>query len=108
MATTYYVENKRGENAFIHTNAHTAAGVITAALNALDADLLGNYLYYTPDEIADGIMDALQVTRRRAVLYYAVALEGIEVYPCAYIRNAGAYKRGHVSLTLDLEANEVF
>lgn len=108
MTTTYYVENKRGENAFIHTNAHADAGVITAALDALNADLLGNYLYYTPDEIADGIMDALQVTRRRAVLYYAVALEGIEVYPCAYIRNTGAYKRGHVSLTLDLEANEVF
>ena len=53
-------------------------------------------------------MDALQVNRRRAVLYYAVALEGVEVYPCAYIRNAGAYKRGNVSLTLDLEANEVF
>lgn len=108
MATTYYVEDKRGNSAFIHTSAHTADGVITAALDALDADLLGNYLYYTPDEIVDDIMDALQVNRRRAVLYYAVALEGIEVYPCTYIRNAGAYKRGHVSLTLDLESNEVF
>lgn len=108
MATTYYVENKRGENAFIHTNAHTAVGVITAALDALDANLLGNYLYYTPDEIVNDIMSDLEVNRRRAVLYYAVALEGIKVYPCAYIRNSGAYKRGNVSLTLDLEANEVF
>ena len=107
MATTYYVEDKRGNAAFIHTNAHTAAGVITAALDALGVDQ-GSYMFYTPDEIVDGIMDALQVNRRRAVLYYAVALEGIEVYPCDYVRNAGAYKRGHVSLTLDLEANEVF
>lgn len=108
MATTYYVEDRRGNSAFIHTSAHTAAGVITAALDALNADLLGNYLYYTPDEVVAGITAALEVNRRRAVLYYAVALEGIEVYRCAYIRSAGAYKRGHVSLTLDLESNEVF
>lgn len=107
MATTYYVEDKRGNASFIHTNAHTAAGIIRAAMEALDVSE-GDYLYYTPDEVVAGIMDALQVNRRRAVLYYAVALEGIEVYPCIYIRNAGAYKRGHVSLTLDLEANEVF
>lgn len=107
MATTYYVEDKHGNASFMHTNAHTAAGVIRAAMEALDVSE-GDYLYYTPDEVVAGIMDALQVNRRRAVLYYAVALEGIEVYPCAYIRNAGAYKRGHVSLTLDLEANEVF
>ena len=107
MATTYYVEDKRGRNAFIHSNAHTAAGIIRSAMEALDVSE-GDYLYYTPDEVVADIMDAIQVNRRRAVLYYAVALEGIEVYPCAYIRNAGAYKRGHVSLTLDLEANEVF
>lgn len=107
MSTTYYVEDKRGRNAFIHSNAHTAAGIIRAAMSALDVSE-GDYLYYTPDEVVAGIMDGLQVNRRRAVLYYAVALEGIEVYPCTYIRNAGAYKRGPVSLTLDLEANEVF
>ena len=107
MQTTYYVEDKRGNASFIHTNAHTAAGIIRAAMEALDVSE-GDYLYYTPNEVVVGIMDALQVNRRRAVLYYAVALEGIEVYPCAYIRNAGAYKRSHVSLTLDLESNEVF
>lgn len=107
MTTTYYVEDKRGRNAFIHSNAHTAAGIIRAAMEALDVSE-GDYMYYTPDEVVADIMDALQVNRRRAVLYYAVALEGIEVYPCTYIRSAGAYKRGHVSLTLDLEANEVF
>lgn len=107
MATTYYVEDKRGNAAFMHTDAHTAAGVITAALDALGIDL-GAYMFYTPNEIVDGIMDALQITRRRAVLYYAMALEGVEVYECAHIRNAGAYKRGHVSLTLDLGANEIF
>ena len=107
MATTYYVEDKRGRNAFIHSNAHTAAGIIRAAMEALDVSE-GDYLYYTPDEVVADIMDALQVNRRRAVLYYAVALEGIEVYHCTYIRSAGAYKRCHVSLTLDLEANEVF
>lgn len=107
MKTTYYVENKRGDSAFIHSNAHTASGIIRAAMAALDVSE-GDYLYYTPGEVVAGIMDALQVNRRRAVLYYAVALEGIEVYPCTYIRNAGAYKRGPVSLTLDLETNEVF
>lgn len=107
MTTTYYVEDKRGRNAFIHSNAHTASGIIRAAMEALDVSE-GDYMYYTPDEVVAGIMDALEVNRRRAVLYYAVALEGIEVYPCAYIRSAGAYKRGPVSLTLDLEANEVF
>ena len=107
MSTTYYVYDKRGRNAFIHTNAHTAAGIIRAAMEALDVSE-GDYLYYTPDEVVAGIMDALQVNRRRAVLYYAVALEGIEVYQCDYIRSSGAYKRGPVSLTLDLEANEVF
>lgn len=107
MATTYYVENKRGDSAFIHTSAHTAAGIIRAAMEALDVSE-GDYLYYTPDEVVAGIMDGLQVNRRRAVLYYAVALDGIEVYQCDYIRSSGAYKRGPVSLTLDLEANEVF
>ena len=107
MATTYYVEDKRGRNAFIHSNAHTAAGIIRAAMEALDVSE-GDYLYYTPDEVVADIMDAIQVNRRRAVLYYAVAMEGIEVYQCDYIRSYGAYKRGHVSLTLDLEANEVF
>ena len=107
MATTYYVENKRGDSAFIHTSAHTAAGIIRAAMEALDVSE-GDYLYYTPDEVVADIMDALQVNRRRAVLYYAVAMEGIEVYQCDYIRSYGAYKRGPVSLTLDLETNEFF
>ena len=39
MATTYYVEDKHGNASFMHTTAHTAAGVITAALDALNADL---------------------------------------------------------------------
>lgn len=107
MQATYYVEDKRGNGAFVHTNAHTAVGIIRATMQALHVSE-GDYNYYTPDEVVTGIMDALQVTRRRAVLYYAMALEGIEVYECAYIRNAGAYKRGHVSLTIDFEANEFF
>ena len=72
MATTYYVENKRGDSAFIHTSAHTAAGIIRAAMEALDVSE-GDYLYYTPDEVVAGIMDGLQVNRRRAVLYWMVS-----------------------------------
>lgn len=107
MSVTYYVESKRGDSAFIHSSAHTAAGIIRAAMAALDISE-GDYLYYTPGEVVVGIMDALQVNRRRAVLYYAVALEGIEVYPCAYIRSAGAYKRSFRPLSIDWFINEFY
>lgn len=107
MTTTYYVEDKRGNAAFIHTNAHTAAGIIRAAMKALDVSE-GDYLYYTPDEAIDGVMQGYYTTRRRAVLIYAVALEGIELYPCTYIRSAGAYKRSLRPLSIDWFINEFY
>lgn len=107
MNATYYVEDKRGNSAFVHTSATTAFGIARAALSALNVSE-GDYLYYSPDEIIDGVMQGYYTTRRRAVLIYAVALEGIEVYPCAYIRSAGAYKRSFRPLSIDWFINEFY
>ena len=107
MQTTYYVEDKRGNGAFMHTSATTAYGMAHAALAAL-AVSEGSYCYYSPDELIEGIMSAYYTTRRRAVLRYAMALEGIEVYPCEYIRSAGAYKRSYRPLSIDWFINEFY
>lgn len=111
MATTYYVEDKRGSKTLFSTAAKTAVGMASAAMTALHID---EYEYFRrmPDEQLADIMQTLNCTKRTAAIYSAVALEGIEIYPCDYIRNyissTVANKRHYKPLTLDWDTNEFY
>lgn len=107
MRTIYYCEDSHGGRAFFGTAATTAAGMARAAMAALciPEDV---YYYYTSEEQLTDVMQAFECTRRSAALYSAMACEGVEVYPCCYIRSAGAYKRHYRPLTLDFDTNEFY
>lgn len=111
MATTYYVEDKRGSRTLFTTSAKTAVGLASAAMTALRIDEYEYYRCISDEQLAE-IMQALSCTKRTAAIYSAVALEGIEIYPCDYIRNyisrPRGNKRSYKPFTLEFDTNEFY
>lgn len=91
----------------MHSRACTAYGLSRAALSALGINE-AEYSYYAPDEEVKRAMDYYNVSRSRIITIHAMIAEGVFIYPCAYIRSAGAYKRSYRPLTLDWDTNEFY